>query len=98
MVCAATGHVLAGALGIALAYSPVIAKNSARLGCSELNIGAFPIHGLGAHLSRYRPASSQRTDDDGQHGRGLGFVAVERLGGRGTLWRRWVIKPTAQQP
>lgn len=42
VVCAANGDVLAGALGIALACDLVIAKESVRLGCPEINIGAFP--------------------------------------------------------
>jgi enoyl-CoA hydratase/carnithine racemase len=42
VVCAANGDVLAGALGIALACDLVIAKESIRLGCPEINIGAFP--------------------------------------------------------
>ena len=42
VVCAANGDVLAGALGIALACDLVIAKQSIRLGCPEINIGAFP--------------------------------------------------------
>lgn len=42
VVCAANGDVLAGALGIALACDLVIAKSSVRLGCPEINVGAFP--------------------------------------------------------
>jgi enoyl-CoA hydratase len=42
VLCAANGDVLAGALGVALACDLVIAKESARLGCPEINIGAFP--------------------------------------------------------
>jgi enoyl-CoA hydratase/carnithine racemase len=42
VVCAANGDVLAGALGIALACDLVIATSSARLGCPEINVGAFP--------------------------------------------------------
>jgi enoyl-CoA hydratase len=42
VVCAANGDVLAGALGIALACDLIIAKASIRLGCPEINIGAFP--------------------------------------------------------
>jgi enoyl-CoA hydratase/carnithine racemase len=42
VVCAANGDVLAGALGIALACDLVIAKASIRLGCPEINVGAFP--------------------------------------------------------
>lgn len=42
VICAATGDVLAGALGIALACDLVIAKESVRLGCPEITVGAFP--------------------------------------------------------
>nr|WP_245843117.1 enoyl-CoA hydratase/isomerase family protein [Mycolicibacterium vulneris] len=42
VICAANGDVLAGALGIALACDLIIAKASIRLGCPEINVGAFP--------------------------------------------------------
>src|SRR5947209_20269776 len=41
-ICAANGHVLAGALGIALACDLVIAREGARFGTPEINVGAFP--------------------------------------------------------
>jgi enoyl-CoA hydratase/carnithine racemase len=41
-ICAAGGHVLAGALGIALACDLVIAKEGAEFGTPEINVGAFP--------------------------------------------------------
>ena len=41
-MCAANGHVLAGALGIALAHDLVIAKEGAEFGTPEINVGAFP--------------------------------------------------------
>jgi enoyl-CoA hydratase len=41
-LCAANGHVLAGALGIALACDLVIAKDGARFGTPEINVGLFP--------------------------------------------------------
>jgi enoyl-CoA hydratase len=41
-ICAANGHVLAGALGIALACDLVIAKQGARFGTPEINVGVFP--------------------------------------------------------
>src|ERR1700730_8788704 len=41
-ICAANGHVLAGALGIALACDLIIAKDSARFGTPEINVGVFP--------------------------------------------------------
>ena len=39
---AASGHVLAGALGIALACDLIIAKETATFGTPEINVGAFP--------------------------------------------------------
>ncbi len=41
-ICAASGHVLAGALGIMLACDLVIAKRGAEFGTPEINVGAFP--------------------------------------------------------
>ncbi|WP_250280861.1 MULTISPECIES: enoyl-CoA hydratase/isomerase family protein [unclassified Frankia] len=42
VICAANGDVLAGAFGLALACDLVIAKESVRFGCPEINVGAFP--------------------------------------------------------
>jgi enoyl-CoA hydratase/carnithine racemase len=41
-ICAANGHVLAGALGIALACDLVVAREDAEFGTPEINVGAFP--------------------------------------------------------
>jgi enoyl-CoA hydratase/carnithine racemase len=41
-ICAANGHVLAGALGIALSCDLIIAREGARFGTPEINVGAFP--------------------------------------------------------
>jgi enoyl-CoA hydratase len=41
-VCAANGHVLAGGMGLALSCDLVIAKEGARFGTPEINVGAFP--------------------------------------------------------
>ena len=41
-ICAANGHVLAGALGIALACDLIIAKEQATFGTPGINVGAFP--------------------------------------------------------
>jgi enoyl-CoA hydratase len=41
-ICAASGHVLAGALGLALACDLVIAREDARFGTPEINVGLFP--------------------------------------------------------
>jgi enoyl-CoA hydratase/carnithine racemase len=41
-IVAAGGHVLAGALGIALACDLIVAKDSAGFGTPEINVGLFP--------------------------------------------------------
>jgi enoyl-CoA hydratase/carnithine racemase len=41
-LCAANGHVLAGALGLALACDLIVAKATARFGTPEINVGVFP--------------------------------------------------------
>src|SRR5262249_17700675 len=41
-ICAANGHVLAGALGLVLACDLVIARDGARFGTPEINVGLFP--------------------------------------------------------
>jgi enoyl-CoA hydratase/carnithine racemase len=41
-LCAARGHVLAGALGIALACDLVVAADTATFGTPEINVGVFP--------------------------------------------------------
>jgi enoyl-CoA hydratase len=41
-VCAVRGHVLAGALGIALACDLIVASEEATFGTPEINIGTFP--------------------------------------------------------
>jgi enoyl-CoA hydratase/carnithine racemase len=41
-ICAVRGHVLAGALGIALACDLIVASEEATFGTPEINVGAFP--------------------------------------------------------
>ncbi len=41
-ICAANGHVLAGALGVALACDLIVAKDTASFGTPEINVGVFP--------------------------------------------------------
>ena len=41
-ICAANGHVLAGALGLALACDLIVAKEGVRFGTPEINVGVFP--------------------------------------------------------
>ena len=41
-ICAVNGHVLAGALGVALACDLIIAADTAQFGTPEINLGLFP--------------------------------------------------------
>ena len=41
-ICAARGHVLAGALGLALACDLIVASEDATFGTPEINVGVFP--------------------------------------------------------
>ncbi len=41
-LCAANGHVLAGALGLALACDLIVASEKATFGTPEINVGVFP--------------------------------------------------------
>ena len=41
-ICAANGHVLAGALGVALACDLIVASDAATFGTPKINVGAFP--------------------------------------------------------
>ena len=41
-LCAANGHVLAGSLGLALACDLILAREGARFGTPEINVGVFP--------------------------------------------------------
>jgi 3-hydroxypropionyl-coenzyme A dehydratase len=41
-ICAANGHVLAGALGLALACDLIVAQEGVRFGTPEINVGIFP--------------------------------------------------------
>src|SRR4029453_19070635 len=53
-LCAANGHVLAGALGLALACDLIIARDDVRFGTPEINVGVFPFMIL-ALISRNVP-------------------------------------------
>jgi enoyl-CoA hydratase len=41
-ICAANGHVLAGALGVALSCDLIVASEKATFGTPEINVGVFP--------------------------------------------------------
>jgi enoyl-CoA hydratase len=53
-LCAARGHVLAGALGLALACDLIVASDAATFGTPEINVGVFPFM-IGALIQRNVP-------------------------------------------
>ena len=71
-ICAANGHVLAGALGLALACDLVIAKETATFGTPEINVGVFPFMIMALI---YRNVPRKKTNEM--------LLLGERISGRG---------------
>ena len=76
-ICAAGGHVLAGALGLALACDLVIARESARFGTPEINVGLFPFM-VTALL--YRSIPSKKVAELVLLGEQISAAEAERIG------------------
>ncbi|MDA8069522.1 MAG: enoyl-CoA hydratase-related protein [Actinomycetota bacterium] len=76
-ICAAGGHVLAGALGIALACDLVIARERARFGTPEINVGLFPFM-VAALL--YRNVPRKRATELLLLGEPVSAAEAERIG------------------
>ena len=60
-IVAASGHVLAGSLGIALACDLIVAKEGAGFGTPEINVGLFPFMIMALI---YRNVGAQEDDRD----------------------------------
>src|SRR5947209_16052946 len=76
-ICAANGHVLAGALGLALACDLVIASETARFGTPEINIGLFPFMIMALI---YRNVGRKKTAELMLMGEQVSAVEAERIG------------------
>jgi len=76
-LCAATGHVLAGALGIALACDLIIAKEGARFGTPEINVGVFPFMIMALI---YRNVPRKKTNELLLLGEQISAAEAERIG------------------
>jgi enoyl-CoA hydratase len=76
-ICAANGHVLAGALGIALACDLIIAKDSARFGTPEINVGVFPFMIMALI---YRNVPRKKTNELLLLGEQISAQEAERIG------------------
>ena len=76
-ICAANGHVLAGALGLALACDLVIAKDEARFGTPEINVGVFPFMIMALI---YRNVGRKKTAELMLLGEQISAAEAERIG------------------
>jgi enoyl-CoA hydratase len=76
-ICAANGHVLAGALGIALACDLIVAKEGATFGTPEINVGAFPFMIMALI---YRNVPRKKTNELLLLGQRIDADEAERLG------------------
>src|SRR3984957_2169761 len=76
-ICAANGHVLAGALGIALACDLIIAREGARFGTPEINVGVFPFMIMALI---YRNVGRKKTNELMLLGEQISAEEAERIG------------------
>jgi enoyl-CoA hydratase len=76
-LCAANGHVLAGALGLALACDLIVAKAGVRFGTPEINVGVFPFMIMALI---YRNLGRKKTNELLLLGEQIDAEEAERLG------------------
>jgi enoyl-CoA hydratase len=76
-ICAANGHVLAGALGLALACDLVVAREGATFGTPEINVGVFPFMIMALI---YRNVPRKKTNELLLLGERIDAHEAERLG------------------
>ena len=76
-ICAANGHVLAGALGIALACDLIIAREGVRFGTPEINVGLFPFMIMALI---YRNVPRKKTNELLLLGEQISAQEAERIG------------------
>jgi enoyl-CoA hydratase len=76
-ICAANGHVLAGALGLALGCDLIIAKDGARFGTPEINVGLFPFMIMALI---YRNVGRKKTAELMLLGEQISAAEAERIG------------------
>src|SRR5512133_2510621 len=77
VLCAANGHVLAGALGLALACDLIVAKEGARFGTPEINVGVFPFMIMALI---YRNVPRKKTNELLLLGEQISAEEAERIG------------------
>jgi enoyl-CoA hydratase len=76
-ICAANGHVLAGALGLALACDLIVAREGVRFGTPEINVGLFPFMVMALI---YRDVPRKKTNELLLLGEQIEAEEAERIG------------------
>jgi len=76
-LCAANGHVLAGALGLALACDLIVAREGVRFGTPEINVGVFPFMIMALI---YRNVGRKKTNELLLLGDQISAAEAERIG------------------
>jgi len=76
-ICAANGHVLAGALGLALCCDLIVAKDGATFGTPEINVGVFPFMIMALI---YRNVSRKKTNELLLLGERISATEAEAIG------------------
>jgi enoyl-CoA hydratase len=76
-ICAANGHVLAGALGVALACDLIVAREGVRFGTPEINVGVFPFMIMALI---YRNVGRKKTNELLLLGEQISAQEAERIG------------------
>jgi 3-hydroxypropionyl-coenzyme A dehydratase len=76
-ICAANGHVLAGALGLALACDLVVARAGVRFGTPEIDVGVFPFMIMALI---YRNVGRKKTNELLLLGEQISAEEAERIG------------------
>ncbi|MEI2701261.1 MAG: enoyl-CoA hydratase/isomerase family protein [Baekduia sp.] len=76
-ICAANGHVLAGALGVALACDLIVAKEGVTFGTPEINVGVFPFMIMALI---YRNVGRKKTNELLLLGERISAEEAERIG------------------
>ncbi|MET0513385.1 MAG: enoyl-CoA hydratase/isomerase family protein [Thermoleophilaceae bacterium] len=103
-ICAANGHVLAGALGLALCCDLVVAKEGVRFGTPEINVGVFPFMIMALV---YRNVPRKKTNEllllgeqiSAEDAREAGIVnRVVAAGGFDAAVDEWAVKLASKSP
>src|SRR5215218_9216540 len=103
-LCAANGHVLAGALGLALACDLIIAREGVRFGTPEINVGVFPFMIMALI---YRNVGRKKTNELLLLGEQISAEEAERIGivnkvvpaeGFDAAVAEWAAKLAARSP